>query len=409
MQNTFLPILLGTDANAYGMAKSFYEEYKVCSLALGKTSLIETRHSKIVQVLLYENFDTQDVFLPTILEIGKKYKEKYDKLLLISCGDWYTELIVNNREALEPYFVIPYIDRNLKEALENKEAFYEICEKYQLDYPKTYIVTPQNKDILSLPFDYPVAVKASNSIEYVKASFPGKKKGYKADSEEELRKIIQAVYGSTYQENMIIQEFVPGDDTAMWVLNSYSDHTGKVKMMCLGHCILEDYSPAGIGNYKAIISSGNSNIYEKMKAFLEEIHYVGYSNFDMKYDERDGKYKLFEINIRQGRSSYFTTACGCNLARYLVEDYVLNENKETVYNTNKHLWLGTHPKIVLQYVEESVKEEVKKLIKEKKYSYTLKYKKDFSFYRYILLKRVYQKDFAIFKKYFHQRGMEDAK
>ena len=63
--------------------------------------------------------------------------------------------------------------------------------------------------------------------------------------------------------------------------------------MCLGHCVSEDYTPHGIGNYNAIVQEANSAIYKQYQKFLEDLHYVGYSNFDMKYDERDGKYKVF--------------------------------------------------------------------------------------------------------------------
>lgn len=402
----FLPVLLGTDANAYGMARSFYEQYQVKSLALGKVGLIETRHSSIVDVRLYPKIDTKEVFLKTLLTIGKEYKKKYEKLLLIACGDVYSELTIHYKKELQKYFIVPYIDEKMKEKLENKKDFYEICEKYGLDYPKTYIVNKKNKDKISLPFPYPVAVKASNSIEYAKVEFPFKKKGYKAENEEELKKIISAIYHSPYKDEIIIQEFIEGEDNAMWVLNSYSNQYGKVKMMCLGHCILEDYSPAGIGNYKAIISDENKEIYKKMQKFLEEIGYIGYSNFDMKYDQKDGKYKLFEINIRQGRSSYFVTVAGHNLARYLVEDYIENKDEKTVYNKNKTLWLGVYKSIAQKYVDKKSKKEIKELLNNKKYGYTLKNKKDINLYRWIMIHRVYRKDYRIFRKYFHKRGIE---
>ena len=140
----FLPVILGSDANAYGLARSFHEEYGIKSLAVAKKQLLETKKSKIVDVKLYDNLTDNDVFVKAMTEIGEEYSKKYEKLILLSCVEWYTNLVVDNRKILEKYFVLPFMDKKIKDKLENKESFYNICEEYKLDYPKTFIVTYDN-------------------------------------------------------------------------------------------------------------------------------------------------------------------------------------------------------------------------------------------------------------------------
>lgn len=396
----FLPVILGSDANAYGLARSFHEEYGIKSLAVAKKQLLETKNSKIVDVKLYDNLTDNDVFVKAMTEIGEEYSKKYEKLILLSCVEWYTNLVVDNRKVLEKYFVLPFMDKKIKDKLENKESFYNICEEYNLDYPKTYIVTYDNYKNIKLPFPFPVAVKPASSTDYSKVDFVGKEKSYKANTQDEFNKIINSIYSSKYRSNIIVQDFIPGNDDAMYVMNCYVNKNHKVKMMCLGHCILEEHTPYGIGNYKVLMSDGNKELYDKIQKFLEDIKYVGFANFDIKYDIRDNKFKLFEINIRQGRSSFFTTACGCNLSRYLVDDYIYNKDLDTVYNYNKHIWLATPKSMIKKYVKnEELKKEVLDLIKNKKYSFTLKYKKDFSLYRFFWINRIYFKDYKLYKLY----------
>lgn len=406
MNYEFLPVLLGTDSNVYGMARSFHEEYGIVSVSFGAGNLVETQNSKIVNVNTINNFLNEKVFCDTLIKFGKKNIKKYKKLLLIAGGDNYMSLIIENKEKLEKYYVIPYIDEKLKNKLENKASFYKICEKYNIDYPATY-VCKLGSDKLSKNINYPVAVKAADSVTYALCDFKNKKKSYKANDLEELKMIIKSMRDGNYKEDIIIQDFIPGDDSCMYVLNSYSNSKGKVKMMCLGNCVLEDYTPKGIGNYNAIISTYNKEIYETIEKFLNEIGYVGYSNFDFKYDYRDKKYKAFEINIRQGRSSYFTTAAGFNLAKYLVEDYVYEKDEKTVYNKNKFLWLAVPIGVLKKYTNNDSLKKVKELLSKKSYAYTLLYKKDFSFKRYLKIKYVYLKKYKEYKKYFNKRGIND--
>lgn len=404
----FLPVILGTDANAYGMARSFYEAFGVCSLSLGKIPLLETRHSRLLEVITNPDFDTDSRFMQVLNDVAASYGPIYDSLILIACGDRYTELLCNHKDELSDRFVVPYVDRSLKEQLENKEDFYNICERYNLDYPGTVVLTGDDKPPFNLPFPYPVAVKASNSIEYVALDFPGKKKGYKANNASELNEIFTDIYNAGYTGTLIVQDFIPGDDAAMYVLNAYSDENGKVRAMCLGHCVLEDYTPAGIGNYNAIVQEGIQEVYDRYKAFLEAIGFVGFSNFDMKYDERDGKYKVFEINIRQGRSSFFTTVSGCNLTRYLVDDRIMHVPlSEVHYHNNPALWTHVPLKLLLQYAPDLSLPQIRRLINEKKTGCTLLCEEDHTLYRTIMINRFYHQQWARYKDWFNKRSISD--
>ena len=104
--------------------------------------------------------------------------------------------------------------------------------------------------------------------------------------------------------------------------------------------------------------------FRRIKAFLEDIKYEGVANFDMKYDERDGEYKLFEINLRQGRSSYFVTLNGFNLAKYFVDDLVEDTpfDGNTLFGRGSKLWLEIPKSIFLDYVAEGADKETGKLM-----------------------------------------------
>ena len=375
----FKPIILGTDINAYGVARSFHEKYNLKSICLGKKPLRYTAHSSIVEVRTYDDFDKNEKFLEVLDGLSKEFHEK---LILISCSDGYTSLISKNKDFLKDKFLFNYVDHDLQKALENKKDFYSICEEYGLNYPKTKVINYENYKNFKCPFDYPVALKPNDSIEYVKVKFEGKKKAYKIKSEQELKDVLEKIYKSDYKEELILQDFIPGDFSKMYVLNAYVNRAGKVKMMCLGKCLLDECLPHEIGNYNALMTMGDEEIYKEYKEFLEKINYRGFANFDLKYDERDGKYKVFEINIRQGRSSYYMTGGGCNFTEYIVDDLIYDLDKEPHYHTKKKIWLYVDPYVLKKYANTEDLPLIKKMLK-KGYTFTQWYEKDRNFKRFI--------------------------
>lgn len=226
----------------------------------------------------------------------------------------------------------------------------------------------------------------------MKVEFEGRKKAYIIDNPDELDWTIQAIYDAGYHGDLIVQDFIPGDDSRMRVLNAYVDQRHRVRMMFLGHPLLEDPTPAAVGNYAAILPDYNEEICTQIAQFLTDIGYVGVANFDMKYDERDGQYKLFEINLRQGRSSYFVTLNGFNLAQYFAEDLVEDTDfdGEPLIGRGDMLWLQVPVDIVKRYVSEgSDKDKALALIKAGKWGTTLKYKKDWSLKRRLLITHMF--------------------
>ena len=402
-----LPVLLGSDANVYGMARSFYMEYGVTSLAIGKGALAATANSKLVKMAVVEpNLEDDAVFVKALQDFAAAHTSR--TLVLVSCGDNYTGLMARNRSALEGLYRFACPTPELVEQLDTKEYFYKACEAHGLAYPKTFGCTNQNWKTVEIPFEFPCIIKASNSVAYWNCRFPHKKKVFVAYNREEYESICAAIYSSSYQDNLVLQEYIPGDDNCMRVLNCYSGQDHKVHLMALGRPLLEEQTPEGIGNYAAIMSIRDEELMSRMKAFLEDVGWEGFSNFDMKYDSRDGQYKLFEMNPRQGRSSFFVTASGYNLAKWLVEDVVENKPQGLTIADTRHLWMIAPAGIIKKYLkDQDLLAEVRRLMKEGKVTHQLFCKEDFTLKRAIWYAKNQLNNYRKYKRYFGNKSLRD--
>ena len=182
-----MPIIIQSGQHAYGVARSFYAAYRVkslviepakkedrCAHSFGGSQGIATQNSGILDFQYVEHLDDPALFVQALVRVAMQCQQK--KLILLVCDCYYAELIIENKKKLEKYFILPYIDQALLKMVQTKEKFYQLCDKYQLKYPKTIIITKAHHPNRDIPIQYPIIIKPSNAVSYTNCSFPEKKK-----------------------------------------------------------------------------------------------------------------------------------------------------------------------------------------------------------------------------------------
>ena len=405
LEHSFLPLLLGGDINVYSVARAFHEAYGIKASAVGKYPAFPCWGSAILDYRPEPDIEDEGVFLRTVTDFAHAHADK--TVIVLGCGDSYVKLCAFLKDRFPANCIAPYISGEWMDTLINKEKFYALCDEFGLDHPATVVHRKEMGHNFDLPFRPPYVCKPSDGVDYWAHPFQGNDKVFILPDRASLEAVLDKVYASGSSHSMIIQEFIPGDDSEMRVLTCYSDQTGKVTMMCLGHVLLEEHTPHGLGNHAVILLEHNEELCQKVRGFLEKLNYVGFSNFDIKYDRRDGRYKLFEINCRQGRSNYYVTGGGCNVARLLVEDRIENKVRPLTIAKNRALWTVVPLGVAYRYVPKKYHPEMRALVRAGAVTNSLRYGPDRAPGRLLRVEKNQLGHYYKFKKYYHKPGTED--
>jgi len=374
------PVMLGADIGVYALARAFHEAYGVRSIVVSGAALGPVADSRIVDNRLVPDGHDPRQLVDAVLEVAREQTGK--RLVLLANSDWLVRVVVQHRAELEPHYVVPFLDEELMDRLSDKATFAEIATDLGLAVPRTIVqdfALADDPAWAPVPVDvgYPLIAKAASSADYQEVEFPGKKKVFEIGSPDELDALWASLRGAGYRGRFVVQELVPGDDTRMRSITAYVDSRGSITLLASAHVLLEEHTPSGLGNPAAMVVTREQGMLDQAAAFLRGVGYVGFANFDVKVDPRDGSFRFFEVNPRIGRNNYYVTAAGANVARFLVEDRVLDRAVEPVVVDTEVLYSILPHRLLLRYVlDPALAGKVRGLIRAGRVAHPLRYRRD---------------------------------
>lgn len=200
-------------------------------------------------------------------------------------------------------------NRRSVETLINKEKFYLSLTDGGLPHPETYFPLKEDHAEIERRIDYPVLVKPAVSQTFSRVFIV---KCFVAKDRIELEKYIRLA--SEHRISVMVQQIIPGPPTNVYGIAGYVDRNNEPKGV-FAYRRIRDW-PHGCGCNSLIESipvSAVESIKEITLDYLKSLRYTGLFEAEFKKDERDGDFKLIEINSRSWWQNRFATICGSNL------------------------------------------------------------------------------------------------
>jgi predicted ATP-grasp superfamily ATP-dependent carboligase len=238
--------------------------------------------------------DQPHSYLKRILEIGRHLGRK---AILIPTSDELSVFVAEHADALGEQFLFPRNDPALVQALMSKEGMYALANQHGV--PTAATLFPRSVDDVRRYADqvqFPVMLKGifGNRLQ----QRTGKKMLIvhgKDDLIDNYRKLEDPAL-----PNLMVQEYIPGNDDQIYIFNGYFDGSSDCRVGFTGHKVRQ--YPVHVGCASLGICTWNQTVHDLTTTFMKTLGYRGILDIGYRWDPRDQKYKVLDINPRVGQA-----------------------------------------------------------------------------------------------------------
>lgn len=291
MRNNAGPVafVLGMDANGLGAARSLGRE-GIPVVGVDYRPSTPGLSSRYCKPLLTPDPTRQaESTLGVLVEAGRKFSTRG---VLFPTSDAYVLFVSRFREVLSRYFLFAIPSQQILECSVNKRKLYDLAETIGIPYPKT--LYPQSIDKLSTiidEIDFPAFIKPYYSHVWYETF---KTKGFKVRNPDELVAAFRRIFNANLQA--MIQSIIPGPNTNHAKVCAYLSEEHNPLAIFVTKKLRQYPTEFGIGTFMESIHN-EALVGIGLKLF-REFHYRGIGSIEFKKDDRDGVYKMIELNPR---------------------------------------------------------------------------------------------------------------
>ncbi len=256
-----------------------------------------------------------------------------DKGVIIPCGDEDVLAVTRHRDELSRYYEFPMSKFEIMEEVVNKREFYKKLEVLGFSHPKTYFPDGiSDVERISHEITYPQIVKP---IAHTKFSRQFHVKLFEANTPDELVEAYDKATSAGYE--VVIQEVIPGSDRDLYALCSYSNSASE-PVGVFAYRKIRGY-PLDFGVSSLVESVFEPEIVELGVGLIQSIGYHGISEIELKRDQRDGKFKIIEMNARTSIEVVLGSRLGVDTIYMAYMDAIGEDVKKVVSKTESIKWL----------------------------------------------------------------------
>ena len=236
-------------------------------------------------------------FVEFLLDRAKIYDQP--PVILVT-ADSFVRVLQNNRGVLRSHFRFYEDAKSAISRLMSKKGMYEAANEQGVDVPQA--IFPRSVGELEAQLhrlQFPLLIKPLYAHHWRTPA---------AKSQIDDQKVIKvhneaALFGwyervNAFDSELMIQEIATGPDENLYYLVVLLDQKGKP----LGHFCGRKIriTPIHFGSASYMHTTDPDELENRVFSFLENVGYRGPAGVEFKKDERDGRFKLIEVNARFG-------------------------------------------------------------------------------------------------------------